>query len=229
MAEVLPYALLAGAIGLVIGMMEIIQRYKAEPFSAVFTVWGELFCLFNGLVSAGAYLLLYLMAPEGEPATFLGHLKLAAIGGFGAAVVLRAKIITARLPDGQAVAVGPDYVVQTFLDVIDCKLDQLRARVRYDTVHRLMKDIDFDKAMLKLTSQLYLAMQSVSEAELAEFRARVDELYRIDEVQMDRQEKAYNLGYYLLDLVGKEFLEHVVDQYRDELAVHRPPALPGRG
>ena len=37
-----------------------------------------------------------------------------------------------------------------------------------------------------------------SEAELAEFRLRVDELYRIDDSKMDRQEKSYNLGYYLL-------------------------------
>jgi hypothetical protein len=221
--EPLPFVVIAAAIGCAVGMMEIIQRYKSEPFSAVFTTWGELFCLFNGLMSAAGFLLLYYMALDGQPMTVLEGLKLAALGGFGAPVILRAKILTGRLPDGQEVPVGPDYVVQTFLDVIDRKLDQLRARVRYDTVHRLMKDIDFEKARLKLTSQLYLAMQSVSEAELAEFRARVDELYRIDDATMDRQEKAYNLGYYLLDLVGRDFLEHVVGQYRDELSISRPP------
>lgn len=220
--EPLPYVLVAALIGWFVGMMEIGQRYKSEPFSAVLTVWSEAFCLFNGLMSAGAYLLLYYVTQSGEPTAGLQNLKLAAIGGFAAPVILRAKLITARLPDGQEVALGPDYVIQTFLDVIDRKLDQRRARVRYDTVHRVMKDIDFEKAKLKLSSQLYLAMQSVSEAELAEFRARVDELYRIDDSKMDRQEKSYNLGYYLLDLVGRDFFEHVVDQYRDELSINRP-------
>ena len=220
--EPLPYVVVAAFIGWFVGMMEIGQRYKAEPFSATRTIWSELFCLFNGLMSAGAYLLLYYVTQNGEPTAGLENLKLAAIGGFGAPVILRARLITARLPDGQEVALGPDYVIQTFLDVIDRKLDQRRARVRYDTVHRVMKDIDFEKAKLKLTSQLYLAMQSVSEAELAEFRLRVDELYRIDDSKMDRQEKSYNLGYYLLDLVGRDFFEHVVDQYREELTVSRP-------
>lgn len=221
------YPLLAGLVGFSIGSVELFQRYKAEPLRAVFSLWGLLFSLFNGVVSAGAYLLLFTWSAGSDAMPVLEQLNLVATGGIGAAVVLRAKIFTARLADGQEVAVGPDYVVRTFLDVIDRKLDQARARARYDAVHELMKDIDFRKAKLKLSAQLYLAMQSVSEEEIAEFRRCVDELDRTDDAVMEPQEKSYNLGYYLLDLVGEEFLKHVVKEYRDELEVG-PPSIPDR-
>ena len=206
-------------------MVEIAQRYRSEPFNAVLNRWGVLFCLFNGALSTGGFLLLYTLFKGAGPMPALQALQLAAVGGFGAPIVMRAKILTARLPGGQQFAVGPDFVVETFLDVIDRKLDQLRAKVRYDTVHELMKDIDFQKAKLKLTAQLYLAMQNVDENEIADLRCCIDELESTSDSEMDPQEKSYNLGYYLLDLVGRDFLTHVMTEYREELRVNGPPPL----
>ena len=67
-----------------------------------------------------------------------------------------------------------------------------------------MAGIDFERAKRQLPRELFLAMQSVPEAEAAQVSRPIDEIDRMDDLRS--QDKAYLLGYYLLDLVGKEFL-----------------------
>ena len=75
-------------------------------------------------------------------------------------------------------------------------------------VHELMEGMDFERARKRLPRELFLAMQGVPAAEAARVAKPIDEIDRMD--HLDSQDKSYLLGYYLLDLVGKEFLASIL-------------------
>ena len=99
--------------------------------------------------------------------------------------------------------------IETLLSVVDRQLDRQLATERYHTVHELMVGIDFERAKRRLPRELFLAMQSVPEEEAAQVSRPIDEIDRMDD--LSSQDKSYLLGYYLLDLVGKEFLAAVLE------------------
>ena len=72
-----------------------------------------------------------------------------------------------------------------------------------------MEGIDFERAKKRLPRELFLAMQSVPEEEAAHIARPIDEIDRMDD--LTSQDKSYLLGYYLLDLVGNEFLASVLE------------------
>ena len=72
-----------------------------------------------------------------------------------------------------------------------------------------MQGVDFEKAKMRLPKELFLAMQSVPEDEAAQVARPIDEIDSMD--GLNSQDKSYLLGYYLLDLVGKEFLTSVLN------------------
>ena len=92
---------------------------------------------------------------------------------------------------------------------IDQPRETARRAERYRTVHELMVGIDFEGAKRRLPRELFLAMQSVPEEEAAQVSRPIDEIDRMDD--LSSQDKSYLLGYYLLDLVGKEFLAAVLE------------------
>ena len=92
--------------------------------------------------------------------------------------------------------------------MVDRQLDRQLATERYLIVHKLMEGIDFERAKKRLPRELFPAMQSVPEEEAAHIARPIDETDRMDD--LTSQDKSYLLGYYLLDLVGKEFLASVL-------------------
>ena len=117
MGSLFSYAVLGSAVGVVVGAVEILQRYRDAPFRAVFNGWGAGYVLLNAAVSYGAFWVLYHWADapgsdasgQADPLHLLG---LAAGAGFGGAALIRARLTTIRLPNGQEVdgdrpAVGP--------------------------------------------------------------------------------------------------------------------------
>jgi hypothetical protein len=112
--------------------------------------------------------------------------------------------------------------VQTVLSVLDRELDRLRAQDRFQTVRTLLAGIDFEKAKLRLPLQVFQAMQTVTEEETQKLMKRVAE---VDDMKtLDSQDKSYLLGFYLLDLVGEEFLTAILSEHRKDFA-----ATPGSG
>ena len=155
------YAALGSLVGVAVGAVEILQRYRDAPFRA-------------DTPPADA---------SGQSDT-LHLLALAAGAGFGGAALIRARLATIRLPSK-------------------------RCCPSLHTVHELMVGIDFERAKRRLPRELFLAMQSVPEEEAAQVSRPIDEIDRMDD--LTSQDKSYLLGYYLLDLVGKEFLAAVLE------------------
>jgi len=207
--ELYGYAVLGALIGLAVGAVEILQRYRDAPFRAVCNLWGIGYVVLNAAVSYATFWVVHHWA---EGSNTLQSLGLAVTAGFGGAALIRAKFTTIRLPNGQEFGIGPAIVIETLLAVVDRQLDRRLATVRYDTVHRLMRGIDFEKAKLRLPRELFLALQSVPEEEAEQVAGPIDEIDAMD--GLSSQDKSYLLGYYLLDLVGKEFLASVLDNPR---------------
>ena len=95
---------------------------------------------------------------------------------------------------------------------------------RYHTVHELMEGIDFERAKRRLPRELFPAMQSVPEEEATQVSRPIDEIDRMDD--LNSQDKSYLLGYYLLDLVGKEFLAAVLEDPNRRAEYLLPEAAP---
>lgn len=212
MSEILVWGL-AGGLGALVGAMEIAQRYRAEPLSAVANPWGLGCIALNTSVSLGAFWAVRASDLAAE-VSGLELVKWAVLAGVGASVLLRAKLFDIRLADGKAAALGPEIVVQTLLEVLDRELDRARAKRRFATVRKLFAGVDFEKAKLRLPLQLFQAMQRVTEEETQRLMQRVAE---VDELQsLGSQDKAYQLGFLLLDLVGEEFLTSVLEKHGDD-------------
>ena len=53
--ELVSYAVLGSSVGVVVGVVEILQRYRDAPFRAVFNGWGAGYVALNAAVSYGAF------------------------------------------------------------------------------------------------------------------------------------------------------------------------------
>ena len=97
------YAALGSLVGVAVGAVEILQRYRDAPFRAVFNGWGIGYVVLNAAVSYGAFWVLYhwLDTPPADASgqsDTLHLLGLAAGAGFGGAALIRARLATIRLP-----------------------------------------------------------------------------------------------------------------------------------
>jgi hypothetical protein len=209
----LAYVVAAG-FGALVGTVEVFQRYRAEPFPALWNRWGGLYVGFNAAVAVAAFAVVGAAEALSSQSSGLALFQWSAAAGFGSSVLLRSKLLNVQLTGGKEVALGPEIVVQTLLTIIDRELDRLRARRRFDTVHRLFASVDFERSKLRLPLQVFQAMQGVTEEETQTLMSRVSD---VDEMKtLGNQDKAFLLGFYLLDLVGEEFLAEVLDRYKDE-------------
>jgi hypothetical protein len=212
----------AGLLGGLVGAVEIFQRYRAEPFRAVLNPWGAAYLVFNAGTSAIAFWVAAVANSLTEKTASLALMQWAALAGFGASALIRAKLLNIKLSDGKEVALGPEIVVQTFLAVLDRELDRYRGQRRFETVRRLMREVDFERAKLRLPLQVFQAMQAVTEEETEKLMQRVAEVDGL--TTLSSQDKAYLLGFYLLDLVGEEFLAGILDKYKDDFTASPPQA-----
>jgi hypothetical protein len=208
--------LTAGGLGALVGAVEIFQRYRAEPVPALANRWGIGYVAFNGAVALIAFWVATSSDAMAGKAQGLDLMKWAATSGIASSVLLRTKLFDIRLADGKEASLGPEILVHTLLGVLDREIDRLRARSRFRTVRALFQGIDFERAKLRLPLQVFQAMQTVTEEETQRLMKRVAE---IDELRtLDMQDKSYLLGFYLLDLVGEQFLTAILGEYRTDFA-----------
>jgi hypothetical protein len=215
MISVCAYAV-AISIGALVGVVELFQRYRAEPLPALTNRWGIGYVLFNASAAAFALFIAIQADSLGAHTSTLDWLRWAAAAGAGAAAMLRSKLFSIRLSEGEERAVGPEIVLQSLLAVVDRELDRYRGLRRYEAVHQLFDRIDFDRAKLRLTTQLFSALQHITEDDSQRVLARIGEIERM--TALAAQDKAYLLGYQLLDLAGEPFLRSVLEKHHDDFS-----------
>lgn len=117
---------LAATLGLLVGVVELVKRYRDEPVNAVLSPWGLIYLLVNALISLVALYLVYLF-----PAVFGGlaqNKPLAALAaGAGAAAIMRTRIALFKGADGKDLALPLDYLINELLSLADKHIDRHRA------------------------------------------------------------------------------------------------------
>jgi hypothetical protein len=216
---VIAWPLLAFGLAIFAAFVELISRYRDEPFKTVAREpWAWIYLLLNGALGVVAYCVLREVAPTDRA---LGPFETAVGAGLGAAVVIRARVITARVGNTE-VALGPGYVVDQFLAVVDRQIDRRRAVDRKQLVHKVMDGVDFALALPYAKTMLTGSMQNLSLKERNDLGAS---LVRIQQdAGLDSQLKSYDLGFVLLDFLGDKLVEELFkDKERFKLV---PAALP---
>lgn len=202
--------LIAAFIGGCIGFVELSQRYP-EPTKFIKNPWAALYIALNSVISLFGYWLLFMTSAKALQQTSatlsVDQLKDAVLAGFGSIALMRTKILNITGKNGSDFAVGPEVLVQSFLKFIDREYDRSQGTNRHKVSHRLMADVNFDKVWSLLPYEITLAMKQLEEKETETLLKNIAEIMKLNRTS---QEKSYFLGYYLLDMAGEKFLEHMI-------------------
>ncbi len=199
------------ALGALIGLCELLARYRDEPRRAIVNVSAIIYILINTAAALLALLLLNVFKVDFGLDPTRDAVKLRAMlvltGGLGAMAFFRSSFFTFKIGD-KDVPLGPGLVLQVLLDVTDRAVDRGRAAPRAVAVTRIMAGIDFDKAHLALPSYCFALMQNVSQEEQSAIGQQVTALATSS---IAGPVRSYLLGLVLLNVVGETVLRAAID------------------
>jgi hypothetical protein len=216
------WALVAVVCGSIVGISEIISRYRDEPMRATLNRYGLAYVAANGVVAGLAYGLLVRYPTQILPSVADDSLFSALAAGFGAMVLLRSKLFIFRSEDGKEYPIGPSIVIETLLRVFDRKIDRLRASERQRRVFEQMKEIaDFEAAAGYLEASL-LSFQNLSEEEKREIAAVIEQ-YR-QATRWAAPLRTMAVGFAFLTIAGEENFDQVIGNLKAFLKTLPPSA-----
>jgi len=206
--QVLAWAIASFVFGGLVGLSEILSRYRDEPLLAATTVYGFTYLALNGLISLAAFVVLR-GYPEAIFPNLADDLFLSAVAaGFGGMVVFRSKLFTYRASDGKEYSIGPALVLDTILRTVDQKIDRRRATQRQQRIMIDMAGVkDFDNAARYLEASLN-SFQNLSKDEKAEITAVIDQYRSL--TTWSEQLKIMALGFAFLNIAGEENFNEVI-------------------
>ena len=212
--------LVVAVLGGLVGVGELVSRYRDAPGRALTTVPAIFYVGINAATAAATLSLIRSFgwtfgAAGGTPSPVTQVL----VAGFGAMAILRSSLFTVRVAD-QDVAVGPSSFLQIVLTAADRAVDRLRAQARGTSVYRVMAGISFAKAHAALPAYCLALMQNLSTEEQAQFGREIDALRGS---QMDDRIKILVLGLALMNVVGEDVLDSAVKSLGQELRDPPPP------
>ncbi len=173
--------------------------------------YGLVYLFLNGYLSMLAFLLILEF-----PSTFgtlSNNMFLTALAaGFGAMVVMRARVAVIKSSDGKEESIGPDYVLKIILRTIDLKIDRWRAAHRQQILGENLDKIkalgDFQTAWKYLLASL-LAFQNLDDAQ----KKTLSDTYNDYQAQANLPDaiKQLALGFIFLTLVGEAHFGAVLE------------------
>lgn len=209
------WSLVSFVLGAVVGFSEIVSRYRDEPLRATANRYGTSYLALNGLASAAAYGFLFRYSTQILPSVAGDQLMAALVAGFGAMAVLRSKLFIFRAEDGKEYPIGPSIVMETFLRMLDRKIDRLRASERQQRVFEQMKDIADFNAVAKYLEASLLSFQNLSQEEKKEITEVISE-YR-DQTAWPDALRTMAVGFAFLTIAGEENFDQVMANLKSYL------------
>jgi hypothetical protein len=215
-------------IGLLVGITELISRYRDNPSRALFNFPAFLYVLFNIVAAVLAMFLIRDVFHWNFNFEDLdaNKTKIKVIGvlvsGLGAMAFFRSSLFVFRVGD-KDVPLGPGIVLQVLLDVTDRAVDRSRAQPRAEIVSKIMQDVDFLSAKAALPAYCFALMQNVTAEEQTNFGRQVSQL---ELSTMSSPIKGLTLGLALMNLVGDAVLRAAVESLGIQI---KQPPIPGVG
>jgi hypothetical protein len=191
--------------GALVGLAELVSRYRDEPVRAVNNWPSYIYVAINSLISMGALTLIQANWWQGPPKEAPGsstRLMQVLLAGFGAMAFLRTSIFTLRIAN-QDIGIGPSAVVQALLRAVDSAVDRLRALDRDQAVTTTMAQVSFEKAYQLLPAHCLALMQNLPQEDQVALGRQVEAISRMN---ISDSMKARLLGLALLNVVGEEVL-----------------------
>lgn len=197
--------------GALVGLSEVLSRYRDAPGEAARSLPGILYIGFNGTTSLLAFYFIRQILPlwtdadaavvaSGLPSSHAGDLaRDALLAGLGAMAILRSSVLTARV-GSKDVEVGPAAVMEIFRLAMDRQIARKRAVVRAMAIAGAMEHVSFRACYQALTGIALSLLQSASADEKAEVERSVAAL--ASQTGRSDRDKALELGLILADSVG---------------------------
>lgn len=199
--------IVVAVLGGLIGVAELVSRYREAPQKALFTPAAGLYAAVN-LVAAVAALGLVrtfgwtfgVVGPAGASMQIL-------IAGFGSMALFRSSLFNVRVGD-QDISVGPNGFLQIVLEASDRAVDRARAKARADAAAKIMAGVSFARAAVSLPAMCGALMRDLSNTEQEVLRRQVRALHESD---LPDEAKVIVLGLSLMDAVGRDVLKASVE------------------
>lgn len=199
-------------IGVSVGAGELLARYRDEPLSAICTWSGIGYVLLNGLMASGALYLVDTFEIFAQQANAGGAPAKTAIyrvltSGLCSMAVFRSSLFNVRVGD-QEVGVGPAIILQTYLRVIDRRIDRVRSLERDKLANELASGLAFERSYESLPAYCLALMQNLSSGEqqqLATAVAAINGSHQTDDAKMRL------LILELVKLTGDKVLRQAID------------------
>jgi hypothetical protein len=212
------------AIGGLVGVVELLGRYRHAPVRAVLTWSGFSYICINVGAAWAAYYMLDAFAVF-ERVTVAKDLTQVLTAGFGSLVFMRSSFFKVRVGDSD-IGIGPAAILDTLLLVADRGVDRREAVARAQDVTELVSHVRDPRIVAKMLTKYSLAlMQNVDEKTSQDLGDAIGKIMTDvdipDVIKMDIV--ALRLGV----VVGPDVLEAAVAALGDRL-IHAadPPAGP---
>jgi hypothetical protein len=203
----------AALLGILVGLAELVSRYRDAPQSVLYKPPALVYLVLNGAASGLALALIRAYGwTFGAGADTVRWAQLL-VAGVGAMALFRTSLFTVRAGD-RDIAVGPATFLQIFRDAADREVDRLRARDRSSRVGDLMDGLDYQKASEGLIPYSLALMQNVPDDEQQKL---VQGVKLLDAEPIQPAIKVRILGLLLMNVVGPNVLSAAVDALREQL------------
>jgi hypothetical protein len=200
--------LLSLAFGVLIGLAEVMLRYKNDPVDALRTPYAIFYLVLNGFSSLVGYWILRKYSQAFAPKIADDNFLLMMLAGFGSMILMRSKLFTFRGDDNREYPLGPDILFSALNRFLDDKIDRLRAVQRQRLVFRKMKDIDDFELASQYVKASLLSFQGLTELDRREIADAIDEYRAVDWPDPLR---LMALGFAILAISGEENFDSLLD------------------
>ncbi len=188
-------------LGFLFSAAELFSKFKDEPFLILTYKTAWFYCVFNMIISGITFYLMQCTEFFGKPSADV--FNAAFIAGLGSPVILRSKFLKINI-NGKEAAIGPEIIINIFLETLEKQIDRSRAIVRKKLVEDIMLDIDFSKACNYAVTTMIASSQLDSPEAV---KTIMEEAEKITSSPISDEEKSLALGYLLLDMMGEAFLK----------------------
>lgn len=207
----------AAALGALIGLTELISRYRDEPIHALTSLPASLYTAINALASLAAIYLIdvfkWRFGLDADTPEAVLRVTQVLVGGMAAMALFRSALFNVRVGDGD-VGIGPNGILQVLLDAADRAVDRNRALPRARRVAEILKDVEFDKARGLLPAFCFALMQNLPQAAQETAGTEIRALAASD---MDERGKVLIMGLTLMNLVGEDVLRAAAEALGDKI------------